>query len=240
MKIELTLSPPLYSHRQLVSPQVAVAVDVLRATSAILAAFSAGVSEVVPLADLSRAEEYHSKGYLLAAEREGVKLCGATCGNSPVSYLSMDLHGRRLAWSSTNGTVAITTAEPHASRLYVGAFANLSSLAARITADFPDSLLILCSGWKGDPSIEDTLFAGALVSALQRSLPDVTLLNDAASASVDLYNLASHDLYSYCLKATHVQRLLRLGCEDDIRWALRTDTVPLVPFFNPQSDSLIL
>ena len=89
----------------------------------------------------------------------------------------MDLHGCNVAFSTTNGTVAILKAV-ESNPLFVGAFANLSALADAIPADRP--LVILCSGWKGDPSIEDTLFAGALIKRLQQRYPDATLVNDAA------------------------------------------------------------
>ena len=84
-----------------------VAVDILRATTAICAAFQAGAEEIVPLDTLEALEGYRGKGYLLAAERGGKKIGDAHYGNSPTEYLRHDLHGQRLAYSTTNGTRCI-------------------------------------------------------------------------------------------------------------------------------------
>ena len=79
------------------SHHTTVAVDVLRATTAICAAFQSGVKEVVPLDSLEPLSEFHKNGYLRAAERGGRKIGEAECGNSPTEYLTMDLRGQRIA-----------------------------------------------------------------------------------------------------------------------------------------------
>ncbi|MDY5968569.1 MAG: 2-phosphosulfolactate phosphatase, partial [Bacteroidales bacterium] len=86
MKIEVILSPSLYDGRQLQQPCTAVAVDVLRATTALCSMFVAGAQEVTPLTTLEELEGYREKGYLVAAERGGMKVEGAMLGNSPTEY----------------------------------------------------------------------------------------------------------------------------------------------------------
>ncbi len=229
LRIEVVLSPALYEGRLLKVHHTTVAVDVLRATSAICAAFKAGASEIVPLDSLERLKYYRELGFTLAAERNGEKVQDARCGNSPTEYLTMNLDGCRLAYSTTNGTMSILRAVD-SERLYVGAFANLSALAERIADERDgDDIVVLCSGWKGDPSLEDTLFAGALVERLQQSGRDVKPVNDAAMMALALWNEAKDDVYAYCSKATHVHRLQKLGYENDIRWAFEIDTCGIVP-----------
>lgn len=228
MTIEVILSPLLYPQRQLKDNDAVVAVDILRATTSICAAFQAGAVEVVPLDSLDPLALYAQKGYRVAAERGGEKVVvagvAATCGNSPTEYLTMDLSGEKLAYSTTNGTVSILLAKD-CRRVYAGSFANLSALARRIKADGIGRLVILCSGWKGDPCIEDTLFAGALCGALQEES-----INDAAIYAQDLYALAKgKGMYEFCLRATHVHRLQRLNYDHDIRFAFEEDTCPVVP-----------
>ncbi len=239
ISIELILSPQLYAARQSKMPHSVVAVDVLRATSAICAAFMAGAESIVPLDSLEALAPFRNKGYTLAAERDGKKIDGATCGNSPTEYLRMNLNGQRIAYSTTNGTRSICCAR-EAARLYVGAFANLHALAARIAGDTPHlPLAILCSGWKGDPCIEDTLFGGALIATL-RQHTDIVPLNDAAMMAESLWQQACGDLHGYCRQATHVHRLQRLGYQHDIDWALQTDTCPLVPVYHTDTQQLTL
>ncbi|MBQ1408665.1 MAG: 2-phosphosulfolactate phosphatase [Bacteroidales bacterium] len=228
MNIEVILSPLLYDMRTIKQSHTTVAVDVLRATSAICAAFQAGAEEIVPLDSLEPLRSYADMGYLIAAERGGCKLAGATCGNSPTEYLTMDLKGQRLAYSTTNGTVSILRASG-SDRALVGAFANISVLAEAINGD--ENLVILCSGWKGEPSLEDTVFAGALVARLQQIATDVVLVNDAAMMSRDLWTMAEGDPLAFCSRATHVHRLESFGdaAIADIRWAFQLDTCPLLP-----------
>ena len=96
-QIELSLTPALYDWRTIKERHTTVAVDILRATTAICAAFFAGAKEIVPLDSLEPLEAYHAQGYLRAAERGGKKVDGAECGNSPTEYLTMDLHGHHPA-----------------------------------------------------------------------------------------------------------------------------------------------
>ena len=239
MQIELVVSPVLYGCRSLQADHTTVAVDILRASSSICAAFSAGATEIVPLNTTEHLDVYGHQGFVIAAERNGKKLSGATCGNSPTEYQQLNLDGKRLAYSTTNGTVAILTAAK-SQLLLVGAFANISALSSCIVKRGTQRLVVLCSGWKGDMSIEDTLFGGALIEKILQLDSHVELVNDAAMMASDLWNSAKDDLYAYCSKATHVHRLQRLDYDRDIRWALTPDTCPVLPYFDQDTESLKL
>lgn len=238
MQLELILSPALYDSRQLSQHHTTVAVDVLRATSSVCAAFQAGADSVLPLDSLEPLPSLFEQGYTIAAERDGKKVPNAQCGNSPTEYLTMNLKGKRLAYSTTNGTVSILRAR-QSDRLYVGAFANLTALKERLLADRTERLVILCSGWKGDPCIEDTLFGGALAEALGNDT-GVTLVNDAAMMAQDLWLSVRGDLFAYCRKASHVHRLQRLNYDNDIRWCLQVDTCTVVPRYDIDLQMLVL
>ena len=164
MKVEVSLTPALYPYRTLKENPVTVAIDVLRATTAVCAAFQAGCREVVPLDSLEALEPYRQKGYAIAAERGGKKLPGSDYGNSPTEYMSKEMSGVRLAYSTTNGTVSILKGAD-ADLTLVGAFANLDALCERLAAEQRDTVL-LCSGWQNDFCIEDTLVAGAIIERL--------------------------------------------------------------------------
>ena len=225
-RIELIVSPELYRHRTLTTPHVAVAVDILRATTSICAALQAGVEEVMPLMRIDELEGYRRMGYQTAAERNGHRVNDAEWGNSPTGYLSHDLHGVRIAFSSTNGTVAILSASD-ADQVLAGAFSNISTLCRHLIQQTSD-VVVICSGWRNDVSLEDTLFGGALTEALCAS-GQYEAVNDAATMAVTLWRNAGSNLYEFCRKATHVQRLLRMGYEEDVRFALQSDTCPVLP-----------
>lgn len=240
MEIEVSLSPALYSFRTLAAPHTTVAIDVLRATTAVCAAFQAGCREVVPLDSLEALEAYRPLGYKIAAERGGEKLPGSDYGNSPTEYISHDMSGVRLAYSTTNGTVSILRGADAALTL-VGAFANLDALCDRLCRDGQD-VVLLCSGWQNDFCLEDTLVAGAIIERLCSDVhggtplplsafrfPPSTPHGDAANMVLSLWQLAKDDPYAYCQRATHVHRLVGFGAEADIRFAFQLNTCPVVP-----------
>ena len=222
MNIEVSLSPALYPYRTITENHISVAIDLLRATTAVCAAFQAGCSIVVPLDSLDNMQSYRQMGYLLAAERNGSKVGNAEYGNSPTEYLRNDMKGVRLAYSTTNGTVTIVRASDAAVTL-VGCFANLTALCQRLQRDCRD-VVLLCSGWKNDFCIEDTLVAGAIIERCK-----ATPHGDAANMALALWQQAKADPFAYCANATHVHRLYGLGAEEDVRFAFKTDTCPVVP-----------
>ena len=236
MKIEVSLTPALYPYRTLTDHHVTVAIDLLRATTAVCAAFQAGCEIVVPLDTLEALPAYRRQGYLLAAERNGRKVdvsiddgsfIAAEYGNSPTEYLRHDLHGVKLAYSTTNGTVCILRSADAALSL-VGSFANLSALVDRLQQEEMD-VVLLCSGWKNDFCIEDTLVAGAIIDHLSSNNCHLSPLGDAAHMALALWQLAKEDPYGYCQRASHVHRLEGLKAHDDILFAFRQDTCPVVP-----------
>lgn len=227
MKIEVSLSPVLYPYRTITEGHTTVAIDVLRATTAVCAAFQSGCSEVVPLDSLEALEPYRRQGYGIAAERGGKKLHGSDYGNSPTEYMSLDMSGVRLAYSTTNGTVSILRGAD-ARLTLVGAFANLDAICERLRKDGADTVL-LCSGWQNDFCMEDTLVAGAIIDRLA---DDAVPHGDAANMALAMWRLAKGDPYAYCSKATHVHRLRGFGAEADIRFAFQMNTCPVVPVLN--------
>lgn len=224
MRIEVSLTPAIYPFRTITSGHTTVAIDVLRATTAVCAAFQAGCSEVVPLDSLEALEPYRTEGYAIAAERGGKKLPGSDYGNSPTEYLRCDMSGIKLAYSTTNGTVCILRGAD-ADRTLVGSFANLTALAERLRRDRRDTVL-LCSGWQNDFCIEDTLMAGALI---ERLTDVATPHGDAAQMALAMWQVAKDDPYRYCQRCTHVHRLEGFGAGEDIVFAFRQDTCQVVP-----------
>ena len=44
-----------------------------------------------------------------------------------------------------------------------------------------------------------------------------------------MWQLSKDDPYEYCQRCTHVHRLYGLGAAEDVRFAFRQDTCPVVP-----------
>ena len=230
MKIEVALTPALYPYRTIASHHTTVAIDLLRATTAVCAAFQAGCESVVPLDTLEGIDAYRKRGYLVAAERGGKKVGNAEYGNSPTEYLRHDMRGIKLAYSTTNGTISMLRGAD-AEVTYAGSFANLTALCERLAGEGRD-VVLLCSGWQNDFCIEDTLVAGAIIEKLTTNyqLQTTNLIHgDAANMALALWQVAKDDPYGYCQHCTHVHRLYGLGAAEDVAFAFRQDTCPVVP-----------
>ena len=89
------------------SPDAAVVIDVLRATTTIAWALHHGAEAVQAFADLedlrTAAEAWPADQRLLLGERGGQTLAGFDLGNSPVAVVPATVSGKRLFMSTTNG-----------------------------------------------------------------------------------------------------------------------------------------
>src|SRR5690349_11875109 len=104
--IDVCLSPDLM-HLYPVADRSVVVVDIFRATSCMVAALANGVASITPYASLNDCLAMKSNGYDTAGERDGKKVEGFDHGNSPFEYMVEEMKGRRLAFTTTNGTQAI-------------------------------------------------------------------------------------------------------------------------------------
>jgi 2-phosphosulfolactate phosphatase len=221
--IDVCLSPDLM-HLYDVRGRTVVVVDIFRATSCMTTAFAHGVQSITPYSDLEACKAMSAKGFITSGERDGQKPPGFDKGNSPFEYMGEDIRGKRIAFTTTNGTQAIHKAAG-AKRIVLGAFLNLTAVADDVAAA-GNNVLVICSGWKGRVSLEDTLFAGALVTRLQDRFE---IECDSPRAARDLYGLAKNDLRGYLADAAHVKRLARLNVVKDIDFCLTADTYTVVP-----------
>lgn len=226
-KLEVVFSPDLFKYYE--DPQAnVVIVDILRATSAICTAFQNGVAQIIPVPTREEAKQYKSKGYMVAAERDGRVLDFADFGNSPFNFTSDRIGGKMVAYSTTNGTKAIHHAR-HNKTVIIASFLNLSSVANLLT-EKQDDVLILCAGWKGRFSLEDTIFSGALAEKLLDSGKFYTIC-DSVTASLDLWKLAKPNIMEYIDKVAQRERLRKLGLDDVLEYCHTPDSSDQIPVF---------
>jgi len=233
-KVEVCFSPAMFADFRN-DDAVVVIVDILRATSAIVTAFMNGARHVIPVATLDEALEYKKKGYLVAAERDGIVRDFADFGNSPYNFRREIIENRDIVYSTTNGTHCIMLAR-NSFRVLIGAYLNLSALAEYILMSDRD-LLILCAGWKNKFNLEDSLFAGALAEAVLKSNRYTTMC-DSAYASMDLWKLAQPDMMDYIEKAAQRHRLKKNKLDDVIEYCHVLNLTRLIPVL--QNDHLTL
>lgn len=223
-QIDVCLSPELINLYEL-KGQIVVVIDILRATSCMVTALAEGVESIRPVATLDQCKQLGKQGYLTAAERGGEQVEGFDLGNSPRAYLNGAFAGKKVAVTTTNGTLAITKSAPYAKQVLVGAFLNLTAIAEYLRQQSED-VVLLCAGWKGKVNMEDTLFAGALVSLLEETHEPCC---DSPLAVKTLYEAVKDQMYEYLMKSSHARRLSKFGVENDIRFCLEADQYNIIP-----------
>lgn len=224
-KIEVCLSPALYKE-YINKEAIAVVTDVLRASSAIVAAFMNGAKRIIPVATLEEARKMKEAGYMVAAERDGIVRDFADFGNSPFNFTEDRVKNNDIVYSTTNGTQAIQLAAS-SRQVLVGTFMNLDGVVEHLLKENKE-VLILCAGWKNKANIEDTLFAGAVVDALLNTEQFYTIC-DSAYMAQDLWLLAKVNLVEYIQKAAQRTRLQKNNLDDVINYCHTLNLTSIVP-----------
>ena len=227
-KIEVCYSPALFPFYKN-SDAVVVVTDILRASSAIVTAFMNGVERIIPVGTLEEARNFKERGFMVAAERDGIVRDFADFGNSPYNFSPERVKGEQIVYSTTNGTNAINLASS-GSQVLIGAYLNISALAKHIKEAGKD-LLILCAGWKNKFNLEDTLFAGALSQLVLEDDQFYTIC-DATLGSMDLYEAARGDMMTYIDKVAQRTRLKKNNLDDVIGYCHESDLTDLIPVLN--------
>jgi 2-phosphosulfolactate phosphatase len=224
-KIEVCFTPALYPYFE--NPQaVTIVVDILRASTAICAAFMSGVEKITPVGTLEEAKALKEKGFLVAAERDGIVRDFADFGNSPFNFTPERVKGKHIVYSTTNGTQAVRLASS-SHMVVIGSFLNFSALISQLVKADRD-VLIFCAGWKNKFNLEDTLFAGAIVEALL-TYDKFETFCDSSVAALDLWKIAETDILSYIEKAAQRHRLKLNGLDDVLEFCHTPDLTTIVP-----------
>jgi 2-phosphosulfolactate phosphatase len=224
-KLETCFSPALFEAGGHAN-SIVVIIDILRASSAICTAFANGAVSIIPVAEITEARDYKSRGYLVAAERDGYILNFADFGNSPFNFTKEKVFGKTIVYSTTNGT-GIINLTLSAYMTVIGSFLNIGALSRWLIRQDRD-VLLLCAGWKNRFNIEDTVCAGAIADKLMRNHCYTTIC-DSTLAAIDLWSLASPDLSGYIEKAAQRTRLRDKSLDDCIEFCLTSDFTDKIP-----------
>lgn len=212
--------------------RIAVVIDVLRATTTITSALSAGAHSVQPAADKQAVEHLAAQvedgNYLRAGERDGVKIDGYDLGNSPLDYTAQTVAGKTVILTTTNGTRALSKAGA-ADQIVVASLLN-SNRVARFLHESTQDVVLLCAGRYNRPALEDSLCAGLIIHHLDR-LGLQRKQADAAHMVHAFYQRSRDDLAAAVEPGSSAQRLRSIGHERDLPFCLQQDTLPLLPTY---------
>jgi 2-phosphosulfolactate phosphatase len=222
--IETCLTPELL-HQFDLEGKVVVIIDVLRATTCMLAAFMKEVDHLVALADLEECREMKKCGYLIAGERNGEKIEGFDLGNSPLEYMEYDLKDKKIAITTTNGTQAINSSSMSEERI-IASFLNKWAIGNYCISK-GKSVVLICSGWKGRINLEDSLLAGALSEIMSS---DFNFEDDTTRFVHSYYQKNRFNFLEEMNNASHTKRLSRLNQGGDLEFCVSEDLTEIVPF----------
>jgi 2-phosphosulfolactate phosphatase len=224
-QIDVVLSPPeidLLPQRDLTGC-VAVAFDILRATSTMVTALSNGAAGIWPVRTIEEAWELKEKipNALLGGERHGERIQGFDLGNSPLEYHE-NVRDREIISTTTNGTIALRAVE-HAPTVLAGSLLNIGAIAAHLQAGPPAELILVCAGTFREAALEDILAAGMLIDLLP-----ARPLTDSAQLALALYRQDQRDLAAALRRARNGRALIAKGREAELDWCARSSTLNLL------------
>jgi 2-phosphosulfolactate phosphatase len=187
------------------TPDAAVVIDVLRATTTITCALRCGAEAVQVFAELDALEAaaaaWPADRRVRAGERGGRIVQGFELDNSPAALSPARVEGRRVFLSTTNGTRALQRVRG-VPLLLAACLPNRSAVASLLLERGAREVWIVGSGWEGAFSLEDSFCAGAVAAALigQAAPGRVRCGNDQVGASgwvvlVPLWNCSSRRTY---------------------------------------------
>jgi len=233
LNLDICLSPKLISNHNF-NHTCIVIIDIIRASSSICTALSYGVEHIVTRESIDEVLTLKNEGYLIAGERNGDKLDGFDYGNSPIAFMDRKLEGKKLAFTTTNGTHTIDMALMASAlasevEIIVGGFVNYSKLRNYLYTE-TKNVVLLCCGWNGGLSIEDTVFAGKLAFDLMKS-GKFKLGSDAAKHGILLYEDARTNYFNFIMDHS-VRFSENFGnLSHDIRYSLKEDVAAVLPVY---------
>lgn len=239
MKLSVHFTPYGVTPATLAGKPVIV-LDILRATTTIVAALASGARAVLPAptADdaLKIAQNLERNDRLLAGERRCLPIPGFDLGNSPLEMTPKAVSGKTIILATTNGTPALAAADP-ARPVIVAAVTNFSAAAAAARTAFDDAgeMHIVCAGRERQFAIEDAYVAGryaqVLLAGKSRSKRALEL-NDSAMVALDLVRRYGTKWKDPISSGAAAQDLVRLRFKADVLAATEVDQYDIVPVYD--------
>lgn len=216
---------------QRLTGKVVIVLDILFATSSIVAAMAHGAAEVIPTLDgkaaLAASQGRKADSYVLSGELNADTLPGFV-HPTPLALLAANLAGKTLIYSTTNGTVAVNKSRG-ADHVYAAALLNGEAVVEHIARRHGDeTVLIACSGSADNFNLEDFYGAGYLVSLFAKH-SGANEFSDAALAASMLHEKCDA---ADCLRRARVGRMmLARRLDGEIDFAAQKSLYAVVPKF---------
>lgn len=231
MRVNVLFSPVITDELYYTGKTVLV-IDVLRASTTIIAALHNGAKEIVPVATVEFAVKISGGMFggqtLLGGERNTKKVEGFALGNSPLEYTPEIVSGKTIILYTTNGSKAIVKAK-FSENLFICSYSNLSAVVNQILK-LGNDFEILCAGKSNIFSLEDSVCAGKFIKEILGKKSDLEL-SDTARAAISLNSSLGAVPLKMLKESEHGKLLLNNGFEEDLEYTARVDTSDVIPYF---------
>ncbi len=238
--IDVVLTPGDFGRVEGVLEQAQVVVlDVLRATSTMVAGLNAGAREVWLFDSLDAARaarrSWSERGgggvgpVVLAGEAACLKPGDFDLGNSPREHVTEKVGGATVLLSTTNGTRAAVRARG-ARRMFAGSLLNAGATAGALVPEVERGPTILvCAGTNGGLALEDVIGAGAILFAMMQTTYRTDLgFTDGAWLAYHTFSAVRQRLPAALRLGSGGLNVLEAGLEEDLDFCARLDAVPIV------------
>jgi 2-phosphosulfolactate phosphatase len=238
MRLDVFLTPAEVNPADLTDRPVVV-LDILRATTSIVQALSAGARAIYPVASiedaLRLANTFGRDEVLLCGERRCVRIEGFDLGNSPTEFTRERVAGKTLVMTTTNGTAAMSLTGS-ASRVLIGSLLNVSTVVDELVRMEAEPVF-LCSGLERRFALEDAAAAGFMAARLMEARPGEWQLNDGALCAVELARAFGVSAQFFARTAGG-RNILNAGHDSDLDFCAQIDLHDLLPVLHDRNITL--
>lgn len=211
-----------------------VVIDVLRASTTVIAALHNGAKEIIPVNNIESVVKISSSLFgdvtLRAGERNGKMIEGFNLGNSPVEYTPDVVKGKSIILLTTNGSSAMVKGR-YAQNLVVAAFANLSKVVAFLS-ELNGDFIIICSGKETRFCMEDAVCAGRILNALSENGAHTVVADDGGEAAMVLEKNVGKNILKMLKNSEHGKYLAKIGFAEDLKVCAAVDAMPILPMLS--------
>jgi len=236
LRLNVFFTPSAIIPGESTTGHIYIVIDVIRATTTLATMFEQGAARVLVAETIEQAQAAAQKltDWLLCGERNVKPLPGFDYGNSPVQFSQLDLTGRELILTTTNGTRAFYACPEHSMRL-AGSLYNARAVSAQALAlarQHNGNISIVCSGEYGYFALDDAICAGYLALELQRQYkehPHVTPLqvDESVYAAISLY--FAYPVPKLIEHSQSAQSVIIAGLPEDVTFCLQKNMGTSVP-----------
>ena len=212
-----------------------IVIDVIRATTTMTVMLEQGAARILVAGDIAQARAAHEKfpHRLLCGERNVKPIPGFDYGNSPSQFSTIDLNGREMILTTTNGTRAFHACPPQTIRV-AGSLYNASAVTAyalQQAYQHNSNIALVCSGELGYFALDDAVCAGFLALELQRQAVQYTdgilHLHESVHAAIALHHAYEPPkVIDHCNSALAV---LEAGLIEDPYFCMQTSKSTSIP-----------